>query len=66
MKHTNDIVSLLPVKIYRHNLEGNYIYSPLHFHRSIELTVTLTGNIRFNSGSNNFVLKNQTGCSQQL
>ena len=29
----NDIVSLLPVKIYRHNLEGNYIYSPLHFHR---------------------------------
>ena len=46
----NDIVSLLPVKIYRHNLEGNYIYSPLHFHRSIELTVTLTGNIRFNSG----------------
>ena len=30
----NDIVSLLPVKIYRHKLEGNYIYSPLHFHRS--------------------------------
>ena len=53
----NDIVSLLPVKIYRHNLEGNYIYSPLHFHRSIELTVTLTGNIRFNSGSNNFDFK---------
>lgn len=53
----NDIVSLLPVKIYRHKLEGNYIYSPLHFHRSIELTVTLTGNIRFNSGSNNFDFK---------
>jgi AraC-like DNA-binding protein len=50
----NDIVSLLPVKIYRHNLAGNYIYSPLHFHRSIELTVTLTGSIRFNSGSKNF------------
>ena len=43
----NDIVSLLPVKIYRHNLEGNYIYSPLHFHRSIELTVTLTGKYPF-------------------
>lgn len=53
----NDIVSLLPVKIYRHNLAGNYIYSPLHFHRSIELTVTLTGSIRFNSGSNNFDFK---------
>ena len=23
----NDIVSLLPVKIYRHNLEGNYLFS---------------------------------------
>ena len=53
----NDIVSLLPVKIYRHKLEGNYIYSPLHFHRSIELTVTLTGNIRFIAGSNNFDFK---------
>lgn len=50
----NDIVSLLPVKIYRHNLVGNYIYSPLHFHRSIELTVTLKGSIRFNSGCSNF------------
>ena len=53
----NDIVSFLPVNIYRHNLTGNYIYAPLHFHRSIELTVTLTGSIRFNSGSCNFDFK---------
>ena len=50
----NDIFSLLPVQIYRHNLDGNLIYSPLHWHRSIELTVTLTGNIRFNTGSSHF------------
>lgn len=50
----NDIYSLLPVKIYRHDLKGHFIYTPLHFHRSIELTVTLSGNMRFNSGSNDF------------
>lgn len=50
----NDLFSLLPVKIYRHNLKGNNIYSPLHWHRSLEITVTLTGSIRFNTGSNNF------------
>ena len=53
----NDIFSLLPVQIYRHNLEGNLIYSPLHWHRSIEVTVNLTGNIRFNSGSSHFDMK---------
>lgn len=53
----NDIFSLLPVKIYRHNLSGSYIYSPLHWHRSIELTITLTGSIRFNTGSNDFDCK---------
>lgn len=50
----NDAFSLLPVKIYRHNLYGNYIYAPLHWHRSLEITVTLEGSIRFNTGSNNF------------
>ncbi len=50
----NDQFTLLPVKIYRHRLSGHYIYSPLHWHRSTELTVTLTGSIRFNVGSNDF------------
>ncbi|WP_158588930.1 helix-turn-helix domain-containing protein [Butyrivibrio sp. XB500-5] len=53
----NDIFSLLPVQVYRHDLDGNLIYSPLHWHRSIELTVTLTGNIRFNTGSSHFDMK---------
>lgn len=50
----NDLFTLLPVKIYKHNLKGNFIYSPLHWHRSIEITITLTGNIQFNAGTNNF------------
>lgn len=50
----NDAFSLLPVKLYRHDLCGNYIYAPLHWHRSLEITVTLEGSIRFNTGSNNF------------
>lgn len=50
----NDIFSLLPVKIYRHNLAGKSIHSPLHWHRSIEITIPLSGRIRFNSGSHNF------------
>ena len=53
----NDIYGMLPVQIYRHNLEGRLIYSPLHWHRSIELTINLTGNIRFNAGSSNFDMK---------
>lgn len=50
----NDLYALLPVKIYKHNLKGTLIYSPLHWHRSVEITITLTGNIRFNTGTNNF------------
>lgn len=50
----NDLYALLPVKIYKHNLKGELIYSPLHWHRSVEITITLTGNIRFNTGTNNF------------
>lgn len=50
----NDLFSLLPVKIYKHNLKGELIYAPLHWHRSVEITITLTGNIRFNTGTNNF------------
>ncbi len=49
----NDVFSLLPVKIYRHDLEGSFIYAGLHWHRSLEITITLTGSIRFNTGSNN-------------
>ena len=50
----NDLFTLLPVKIYKHNLKGKFIYSPLHWHRSIEITITLTGHIQFNTGTNNF------------
>ena len=50
----NDLFSLLPVKIYKHNLKGNFIYAPLHWHRSLEITITLTGHIRFTTASNNF------------
>lgn len=50
----NDLFALLPVKLYKHNLKGEFIYAPLHWHRSVEITITLTGNIRFNTGTNNF------------
>jgi len=50
----NDLFTLLPVRIYKHNLKGNYIYTPLHWHRSIEITITLNGHIRFNTGTNSF------------
>lgn len=50
----NDTYSLLPVRLYKHDLHGNFIYAPLHWHRSVEITVTLSGSIRFNTGSNNF------------
>lgn len=50
----NDVFSLLPVRLYKHDLFGSYIYAPLHWHRSLEITVTLSGCIRFNTGSNDF------------
>lgn len=50
----NDLFALLPIRIYKHNLKGELIYAPLHWHRSVEITITLTGNIRFNTGTNNF------------
>lgn len=50
----NDVFSLLPVKIYTHDLAGACLNVPLHWHRSLEITVTLTGRIRFNTGTNNF------------
>lgn len=50
----NDVFSLLPVKIYKHDLIGPYMNVPLHWHRSIEITINLTGCIRFNTGSSNF------------
>ena len=50
----NDVYTLLPVKFYKHDLTGNYIYSPLHWHRSLEITIPLDGRICFNTGSNSF------------
>lgn len=50
----NDVFNLLPVKIYRHDLMGDLIYSPLHWHRSLEITITLNSRIRFNTGGNDF------------
>lgn len=50
----NDVFSRLPIKIYKHNLTGAFLNVPLHWHRSLEITVTLTGRIRFNTGTNNF------------
>lgn len=50
----NDVFSLLPIKIYKHDLNGDYINVPIHWHRSLEITVTLTGRIRFNTSTKNF------------
>ena len=51
----NDTFDKLPVKIYRHNLKGKYIWAPLHWHRSIEILVTFEGHNCVNIGSNDFV-----------
>ncbi|MBP5159385.1 MAG: helix-turn-helix transcriptional regulator [Lachnospiraceae bacterium] len=50
----NDVYSILPVKLYKHDLHGTFIYAPLHWHRSLEITIPLTGRISFNTGSNSF------------
>lgn len=51
----NDTFDQLPVKIYRHDLSGRYIWSPLHWHRSIELLVSFEGHNQISIGHNNFV-----------
>lgn len=50
----NDLFEQLPVKLYKHNLQGELIWTPLHWHRSVEILVTLEGKICFNVGSDNF------------
>ncbi len=50
----NDDFEQLPVKIYKHNLNGQLIWTPLHWHRSVEILVTFKGQICFNVGSDNF------------
>ncbi|MDO4619467.1 MAG: AraC family transcriptional regulator [Lachnospiraceae bacterium] len=50
----NDVFTSLPVKIYRHHIHEKYFTVPLHWHRSIEVTVTFSGSILFNVSSNNF------------
>lgn len=51
----NDTFDHLPIKIYKHNLIGKYIWSPLHWHRSIEILITFEGRLCFNVGRDNFV-----------
>lgn len=50
----NDNFDYFPIKIYRHNLSGKFIWAPLHWHRSIEILVTFEGRQIFNVGSDNF------------
>ncbi|HEY9575270.1 MAG TPA: AraC family transcriptional regulator [Lachnospiraceae bacterium] len=51
----NDLFDKLPVKIYKHNLQGEYIWAPLHWHRSIELLVSFQGHNCMSIGGNDFV-----------
>ena len=51
----NDTFDQLPVKIYRHDLSGRYIWSPLHWQRSTELLVSFEGHNQISIGHNNFV-----------
>lgn len=50
----NDQFDHLPIKLYRHNLSGKYIWAPLHWHRSIEIFIAFEGRINMNIGSDNF------------
>ena len=50
----NDTFDHLPVKLYRHDLEGKSIWAPLHWHRSIELLISFDGRLILNVGSDNF------------
>ena len=50
----NDSFNQLPMKIYKHDLSGKYIWAPLHWHRSIEILITFEGRLGLNVGSDNF------------
>lgn len=51
----NDTFDEMPVKIYKHDLAGKYIWAPLHWHRSIELLVSFEGHNCVSIGRNDFV-----------
>lgn len=51
----NDTFDKIPVKIYKHDLSGKYIWAPLHWHRSIELLVSFEGHNCISIGRNDFV-----------
>ncbi len=53
----NDTFSQVPMKIYRHNLSGSYIWAPLHWHRSVEIFVAFSGKLRFTVGSQNLLIQ---------
>lgn len=51
----NDTFENVPVKVYRHDLTGKYIWAPMHWHRSLELFVSFEGRNYLNIGRNDFV-----------
>ncbi|PXV86837.1 AraC-like DNA-binding protein [Lachnotalea glycerini] len=50
----NDTYNHLPIKLYKHDLKGKFIWAPLHWHRSIEIFVAFEGRLIINVGSDNF------------
>lgn len=46
----NDTFENVPVKVYRHDLTGKYIWAPMHWHRSLELFVSFEGRNYLNIG----------------
>lgn len=50
----NDSFQHLPVKLYRHDLVGQHIWAPLHWHRSIEILIAFEGRLTFHMSSENF------------
>ncbi len=52
----NDVFSTLPVKLYKHNLQGHKLDVSMHWHRSVEVTINLDGQIQYNTSSSNFQL----------
>lgn len=50
----NDTFHQIPIKLYRHDLSGKFIWAPLHWHRSIEILIAFEGRLIVNVGSDNF------------
>ncbi|MGB8451035.1 MAG: AraC family transcriptional regulator [Anaerocolumna sp.] len=50
----NDTFDQSPIKLYRHDLTGKFIWAPLHWHRSVEILIAFEGRININVGSDNF------------